>query len=174
MEGIKVKEKGQFPGRWAYAIPILVIILGLMVSAWILIGAGFWNYPATIEKAFGEEQHHLKVPGSKDVTLTRSGAYGIYYEYNLEACQGEKSQTPPAIECSLTSKSTGAVTQAVPEYVETNRYEAKDQGRKRHPAFLGCGDRNVWIGSFRLIDCHCRCCKTEHSSEASDRLNLSV
>jgi hypothetical protein len=129
MEGIKVKEKGQFPGRWAYAIPILVIILGLMVSAWILIGAGFWNYPATIEKAFGEEQHHLKVPGSKDVTLTRSGAYGIYYEYNLEACQGEKSQTPPAIECSLTSKSTGAVTQAVPEYVETNRYEAKDQGR---------------------------------------------
>lgn len=124
-----MKEKQPSPGRWAYVIPILVIVLGLMLSVWILIGTGFWKYPAMIEKAFSEEQHHLNVPGSKDVTLTRTGAYGIYYVHDLDADRGEKSQVPPAIDCSLTSKSTGAVMQAVPDYVETNRYEVKDKNR---------------------------------------------
>ncbi len=124
-----MKEKQQFPGRWAYAIPLLVIVLGLMISAWILKDAGFWKYPAMIEKAYSEEQHHLSVPGSKDVTLTRTGAYGIYYLYNLETYRVNQPQGPPAIDCSLTSKSTGAITQAVPDYVETNRYGAKDQDR---------------------------------------------
>ena len=124
-----MKEKQPSPGRWAYAIPVLVIVLGLMLSAWILIGAGFWKYPAMIEKAFSEEQHHLSVPGAKDVTLTRTGAYGIYYVYDLGPYRVEKPQVPPAIDCSLTSKSTGAITQAVPDYVETNRYGAEDQDR---------------------------------------------
>jgi hypothetical protein len=129
VEGIKMKEKQQSPGRWAYAIPILVLVLGLMLSAWIWIGAGFWKYPDMIEKAFGEEQHHLNVPGAKEVTLNRTGAYGIYYVYNLEAYRVKQPQVPPAMDCSLTSKSTGAVTQAVPDYVETNRYGSEDQDR---------------------------------------------
>jgi hypothetical protein len=129
MEEIKMKEKQQSPGRWAYAIPVLVMVLGLMLSAWILIGSGFWKYPAMIEKAFSEEQHHLNVPGAKDVTLTRTGAYGIYYVYNLGAYRVVRHQVPPAMDCSLTSKSTGEVIQAVPDYIKTNRYGDKDQDR---------------------------------------------
>jgi hypothetical protein len=129
MEGIKMKEKGQSPGRWAYAIPVLVLFLGLILSAWILIVAGFWKYPAMIEKAFSEEQHQLNVPGAKDVTLTRTGAYGIYYVYDLRAYRVARYQVPPAMDCSLTSKSTGAVIQAVPEYIKTNRYGDKNQDR---------------------------------------------
>ncbi len=124
-----MKEKQQSPGRWAYAIPVLVMILGLMLTTWILIGSGFWKYPAMIEKAFSEEQHHLNVPGAKDVTLTRTGAYGIYYVYDLGAYRVARHQVPPAMDCSLTSKSTGAVTQAVPDYIEANRYGDKNQDR---------------------------------------------
>lgn len=124
-----MKEKQQFPGRLAYAIPVLVIVTGLMLSAWILIGAGFWKIPAMIEETFSEEQHHLNVPGAEEVTLTRTGAYGIYHVYDLGTYRVKKPQVPPAIDCSLTSKSTGVVTQAVPNYVETNRFEAKDRGR---------------------------------------------
>lgn len=121
--------KGRSPGCWAYAIPVLVMVLGLMLTAWIWIGSGFWKYPAMIEQAFSEEQRQLNVPGAKDVTLTRTGAYGIYYVYDLGAYQVEKLQVPPAMDCSLTSKSTGAVKQAVPDYVETNRYGDEDQDR---------------------------------------------
>jgi hypothetical protein len=122
-----MKEKQKSPGCWTYAIPVLVIVLGLMLSAWIWIGSGFWKVPAMFEQAFSEEQHHLNVPGAKEVTLTRTGAYGIYYVYDLGPYRVEKPQVPLAIDCSLTSKSTGAVTQAVPDYVETNRYEDKDR-----------------------------------------------
>jgi hypothetical protein len=129
MEAIKMKGKTQSPSRWAYAIPFLIMVLGLMLSVRIWIGSGFWKYPAMIEKAFSEEQHQLNVPGAKDVTLTRIGAYGIYYVYDLGAYRVTRHQMPPALDCSLTSKSTGAVTQAVPDYIETNRYGDEDQDR---------------------------------------------
>jgi hypothetical protein len=122
-------EKKQVLSRWLYAIAILVVILGLLAAAWILKTSGIVTYPTRIADTFSEAQHRLSVPGSKDVKLTRTGAYGIYYEYSPSSSLLDYPRSIPAIDCSLTSQSTGAKVKAAPDYVETNRYEAKNQNR---------------------------------------------
>jgi hypothetical protein len=86
-------------------------------------------YPSIIADAYGEGQHRLSVPGSKDIKLSRTGAYGIYYEYNLVSASVDPLPLPADLDCSLTSKSTGAKMEAAPDYVETNRYWSKDRER---------------------------------------------
>ena len=123
-----MKEKKQIRSRWFYGGAVLVILFGILISAWVLKDSGLTQYPTMIADAYGEEQHRLSVPGSKDIKLTRAGAYGIYYEYSpANSLRGPSERMPPAIDCSLTEKSTGAETEAVPDYVETNRYWSKDQ-----------------------------------------------
>jgi hypothetical protein len=123
------KKKKQLASRWVYGIAILPILFGTLVCAWILKISGIGMYPAMIADAYGEDQHHLSVPGSKDVKLTRTGAYGIYYEYSLTSSSVDYPKMPPAIDCSLTSKSTGAEMEAAPDFVTTNRYWSKDRER---------------------------------------------
>jgi hypothetical protein len=124
-----MKENRQIPSRWFYAIAILVVLFGLLASAWILKTSGIGTYATRIADAFGEAQHRLIVPGSRDVELTRTGAYAIYYEYSPASSLVDSPKWVPAIDCSLTSQSTGAKVKAAPDYVETNRYEAKHQNR---------------------------------------------
>ena len=121
-------KKKQLASRWIYGIAILPVILGTLVCVSILKNSEIAMYPVMIADAYGEGQHRLIVPGSKDIKLTRSGAYGIYYEYNLVSSLGYYPKMPPAIDCSLTSKSTGAEMKAAPDFVETNRYWSKNQG----------------------------------------------
>jgi hypothetical protein len=126
----EMKEKKQLPSGWFYGIAVLVLLLGLFVSGWIIKGSGLERYPALIKRVIGEEQHHLRVPGSVVVNLTRTGAYGIYYENSLvSATVNPRLMIPPAIKCSLTSQSTGAKVNAVSDYIESNRYWSQDQGR---------------------------------------------
>lgn len=123
----KKRNEKRSSGRWVYAIPVLVILFGLIFSVWIWGSAGLGKYPAMIKEAFGEERHYLIVPGSREIRLTRTGAYGVYYEYTSELYMEDYPVTPPALECSLTSKSTGATRQAAPDYVEGNRYSDQDR-----------------------------------------------
>lgn len=124
-----MKTNKQPPSRWVYGIAGLVIISGALVSAWLFNYSGVTMYPALIADAYREQQHHLNVPGSRGVKLTRTGAYGIYYENSLvSAAVDPRVKVPPVIDCSLTSHSTGAKIEAAPDYVETNRYWSKDQG----------------------------------------------
>ena len=106
-----------------------MVLFGLLASAWILKTSGIGTYATRIADTFGEAQHRLSVPGSRDVKLTRTGAYAIYYEYTPVYSSIDSPKRAPAIDCSLTSRSTGAKLEAVPDYVETNRYEAKNQDR---------------------------------------------
>lgn len=123
-----MKEKKQIPSRWFYSSAVLVILIGILISGWGLKDSGLTQYPTMIADAYGEEQHRLTVPGSKDIKLTRAGAYGVYYEYSpANSLRDLSEKMPPAIDCSLTEKSTGAETEAAPDYVETNRHWSKDQ-----------------------------------------------
>jgi hypothetical protein len=112
-----------------YSIAAVVILFGILLSGLIFEKSGLAMYPAMIADAYREQQHHLSVPGTKDIKLMRTGAYGIYYEYSLVSSSVDPPKNPPAINCSLTSKSTGEKIEAVPDYVETNRYWSKDQKR---------------------------------------------
>ena len=122
-------KKKQLASRWVYGMAILPVLLGTLACAWVLKNSGIGRYPTMIADAYGAGQHRLTVPGSKDIELTRTGAYGVYYEYGPVSASVDSPTLPPAIECSLTSKSTGAVMEAAPDYVETNRYWSKDRDR---------------------------------------------
>jgi hypothetical protein len=111
---------------WLFGIPVLIVIGGVLVSILLFRSSGIGTYPALIADAYREEQHHLNVPGSVDVKLTRTGAYGIYYEHSLADSIYLDIGVPPVIDCSLTSKSTGTEVVAVPDYVTTNRYRSND------------------------------------------------
>lgn len=125
-----MKEKKGLPSRWSYGIAVLVLLLGMFVSGWVVKNSGIGRYFALLADAFGEEQHHLRVPGSINVELTRAGAYGIYYESShVPALVDPRLMIPQAIECSLTSQSTGTKVNAVTDYVESNQYRSQDQGR---------------------------------------------
>jgi hypothetical protein len=111
--------------RWFFALPILVILAGVLTAAWIFEDGGLGEYPDMIAEAYSQEQVHLAVPGVTEAKLSRQGAYGIYYVYDPSA-RGANLEMPPAIQCTLTSNSSGAEQTAAPDYVETNRYWTKD------------------------------------------------
>jgi hypothetical protein len=124
-----MKQKKQSPSLLLFALAMLVLLSGLLLSAWKLSSSGVWMYPSLIADAYREQQHRLRLPGSEQVKLTRSGAYGIYYEYSLVSSIAEyPDEIPPAIECSLTSLSSGAKLEAAPDYVPTNRYWSNEEG----------------------------------------------
>jgi hypothetical protein len=92
------------------------------------------------------------VPGSEQITFDESGAYAVYYEYR-SIVDGEvyvNSEKPPALACSLTSRSTGDVVGLVPDYVPTNTYSTK--GRER----VGVLIRSVTIDEPGTYTFSCR------------------
>jgi hypothetical protein len=126
MEKINMNEKSRNLSGWLFGIPVLFILGGVLISILLFRRSGIGTYPALIAAAYREEQNHLNVPGSVEVKLTRTGAYGIYYEHSLVSSIYPDIGMPPTIDCSLTSKSTGTKIEAVPDYVKTNRYRSKD------------------------------------------------
>ena len=103
-----------------------VLLAGFLITSLLIKQSNISRYPATITKIYKEKQHYLTVPGSTEVKLTRTGAYGIYFEQYLPSSIYPDVETPPKINCTLTSKATGATIEGVPDYIETNRYISKD------------------------------------------------
>jgi hypothetical protein len=129
MEKATMKDKKQNLTRRLFGLAVLILLAGMLTSALLFKQSGISRYTSLIADAYREAQHHLTVPGAKEVKLTRTGAYGIYYEHSLVAAAVDpRTEIPPAIECSLTSQSTGAKIAAVLDYVETNRYWPKEHG----------------------------------------------
>jgi hypothetical protein len=124
-----MNERRRSLNRWLIALAATALLAGLGLSAWLVGRSEIESYPTLIADAYREEQHHLRVPGSQEIRLTRTGAYGIYYESSLvSSIQPPDGELPPPIECTLASTATGTVIRAVPDYVETNRYWSQERG----------------------------------------------
>ena len=124
-----MKTKNKNSHRLLFLIAGVIFFLGLLISAMLFKSTDLSKYPTMIADAYREKQHHLSLPGKTEVLLTRTGAYGIYYEYSLVSASAEHyTYLPPNIQCSLTSHDTGSMIQAVPDYVESNRYWSKEEG----------------------------------------------
>ena len=123
-----MQGKHKKTSNWLIGLALLIIIAGILTSLVLFRHPSAARYPALIADAYQDPQQHLTVPGDRDVKLTRTGAYGIYYEYSLVAHPVDpRTKMPPAIDCSLVSHSSGARIAAVPDYVETNRYRSREQ-----------------------------------------------
>jgi len=100
-------------------------MVGALIAGLLMKKSGVGMYPMLIANAYEEDQHQLTVPGSKEVKLNRTGAYGIYF---VSSWQDSLQMQPPALACSLTSHSTGEEVDAVTDFVETNRYWSNKEG----------------------------------------------
>jgi hypothetical protein len=102
------------------------------VTAVMLVYQWFPGLPGTWQARMGlENLTQVVVPGWRDITFAKSGAYAVYYEFRsvVDGKVYASSKTPPALACTLISRSTGANVSVVPDYVETNTYSAKGPER---------------------------------------------
>jgi hypothetical protein len=109
--------------RMWFSIAVLVFVTGCLIAA-ILIISSLISYPSLIREAYKSPIQKVEVPGEAEIDLSRKGAYAVYYESAHDPTDG-----PPALDCSLTSKTTGDDIPLVPDYVPTNRYSTKDGSR---------------------------------------------
>jgi hypothetical protein len=126
-----MSERKTRPSGWTYAVAALIPLLGCLIA---MAAAYRWfpGLPGTFESKMNlDDLTQVVVPGSRDITFAESGAYAVYYEYRsvVDGAVYASSETPPALACTLTSKSTGANIGVVPDYVETNTYSTKDRER---------------------------------------------
>jgi hypothetical protein len=126
-----MSERKTRPSGWTYAVAAVIPVFGCLM-AMVLVYQWFPGLPGTFESKINlDNLTQVVVPGSKDVTFAESGAYAVYYEYRsvVDGTVYASSKTPPALACTLTSKSTGANISVVPDYVKTNTYSTKDRER---------------------------------------------
>jgi len=126
-----MSEKKMRPSGWIYVVTALIPLLGCLIAAAIAY-QWFPGLPGTLESQMKlHDLTQVVVPGSEDITFAESGAYAVYYEYRsvVDGVVYASSETPPALVCSLTSKTTGADVGVAPDYVETNTYSTKDRER---------------------------------------------
>jgi hypothetical protein len=94
------------------------------IAATIIFTDTAGGLPDQFKNAYDVGLIQVIVPGSAELELSRTGVYGVYYEYQsvVDGVEYTGSEVPPALICTLTSNSTGREIQAAPDYVETNRY----------------------------------------------------
>jgi hypothetical protein len=110
-----------------FLTPLDILICGLLVTGGIFHISGLEQFPSHLADIYREEQISLAVPGSREVQLNRTGAYGIYYQVSLVTAVSEQVQIPPALDCQLESAS-GEIIKGVPDYEPSNRYWSKQGG----------------------------------------------
>jgi hypothetical protein len=106
-------------------------VFGCFVAA-MLAYRWFPGLPGTMKSRMNlDELTQVVVPGSKVITFEKSGAYAVYYEYRsvADGVVYASSRTPPAMVCTLRSRTTGDTVGVVPDYVPTNTYSTKDRER---------------------------------------------
>lgn len=111
------------PGRLGYALAALVLLAGWLGAGGLLIST-LRAYPAAIGEAYKGPQHKVDVPGAAELDLSRTGAYGVYYEGHEGATV--HAEWPPQLDCRLTAKATGADVPLAPDYVPGNRYSTME------------------------------------------------
>ena len=118
------------PIRLAYVLAGLVVVLGC-IAATIIFGDAASGLPDQFKNAYDVGWIQVLVPGSAELELSRTGVYGIYYEYRsvVDGVEYAGSEIPPDLTCTITSNSTGQEIQAAPDYVETNRYSTNGDRR---------------------------------------------
>ena len=117
--------------RWAYGFAVLPLILGCVLTM-MVVYLTFPNIPGALEERVNiDDLSQVIVPGSADISFAKPGAYTDYYEYRslVDGVRYETGKQPPALECSLASKATGARINAVPDFVESNIFKTQAQER---------------------------------------------
>jgi hypothetical protein len=119
------------PSGWLYVLAAVIPVLGCLGTMALVYD---WSpgLPGTLGNQVNiDHLTQVVVPGAKEITFSKSGAYAIYYEYRsvVDGVVYAGSKTPPDLACKLTSTTTDADVAVVPDYVPANTYSTKDRER---------------------------------------------
>ena len=120
------------PSAWYYGLGALILLLGCAIATAVLF-FGARHLPTSIAEVYDLDRlTQTIVPDSADLTLSRTGAYAVYYERRsvVDGVQYLGSEMPPALECSLTLQDASREIPLVLDYVETNKYSTKGRNRE--------------------------------------------
>ncbi|MEJ2735117.1 MAG: hypothetical protein P8189_16385 [Anaerolineae bacterium] len=126
-----MSEEKRKPSGWTYVLVLVIPVFGCLI-AMALVYQWFPGLPGTLESRINlDNLTQVVVPGSAEITFEKSGAYAVYYEYQsvVDGKVHVSSKTPPALVCTLTSRTSGDVVGVIPDYVPTNTYSIKDRER---------------------------------------------
>lgn len=126
-----MKKRKMRPGWFTYGLVLLIPVLGCLMAT-ALVYQWFPNLPGILEANMNlDNLTQVVVPGSQDITFTKSGAHAVYYEYRsvVDGVIYASSKAPPALACTLTSRATGEDVGLVPDYVPTNTYSTRNRER---------------------------------------------
>jgi hypothetical protein len=115
-----------------YGLGALILLIGCLTSTAILF-FGARDFPVAIAEAYDlNSLTQIVVPGSAELTLSRTGAYAVYYEHRsvVDGVEYINGETPPSLDCALTMQTTREEIPLVPDFVETNEYSTKDRVRE--------------------------------------------
>lgn len=124
-------ENKKRPSVWLYVVAVAIPVLGCLM-AMALVYNWFPGLPGKLQSRVSiDNLTQVVVPGSKEITFPEGGAYGVYYEYRsvVDGVVYTGSERPPALACSLTSRSSGDEVAVVPDYVPSNAYSTRDRAR---------------------------------------------
>ena len=124
-------EQKKRPSGWLYVMAAVIPVLGCLVAT-ALVYNWFPGLPGMLQSRVSiDNLTQVVVPGSKEITFPEGGAYGVYYEYRsvVNGVAYTGSERPPALACSLTSRSSGDEVAVVPDYVPSNAYATRDRAR---------------------------------------------
>lgn len=117
--------------RWYPVLAALLLpLFGCLISA-AVIYQQFQGLPGALGRMSLNNLTQVVVPGSKEIHFSKKGAYAVYYEYRsvVNGVSYITSQTPPALECALRSKTSDEAASLSSDYVKGNVYSTKDNMR---------------------------------------------
>ena len=115
------------PGVWYYGLAGLVLVLGCVVAA-VVAYCALPDLPGALKTSLSlDNLTQVVVPGTAEIEFDEPGAYAVYYEREsvVDGVRYTGSRQPPALECGLSGRRTGARVAAVPDFVETNTYSTR-------------------------------------------------
>jgi hypothetical protein len=124
-------NKQKRPSGWHYGLAVLIPVLSCLIAV-ALVWQWFPGLPGTFgAKMDLNNMTQVVVPGSQEIAFAERGVYAVYYEYRsvVNGVVFASSETPPPLDCKLTSRVTDADVAVVPDYVKTNTYATKNQER---------------------------------------------
>jgi len=125
-----MSDHKQKPTRWFYLVAALLPLFACVGTA-LFVQQRMPNLPGALEAVDINNLTQVVVPGSKEISFPKAGAYAVYFEYR-SAINGEKyvrSDTPPPLSCELKSKSTGETIELASSNIEGNIYTTENEER---------------------------------------------
>lgn len=125
-----MSDRKQKPTRWFYLVAVLIPFFAC-VGTVLSVQQRMPNMPGALDAVGIDNLTQVVVPGSKEISFPKAGAYAVYYEYRsaINGVKYARSETPPRINCQLKSKATGEDIELASSYIEGNIYTTQNEER---------------------------------------------